>query len=314
MKVCLVTPCLNGETFLRECIESVVQQNGSIEVDYIVMDGGSTDLSPHIIESYADKLTLWASRKDQGMYHAVEEGFAASDGEIMGWLNSDDMHCPWTLKAVIDIFKALPQVRFITSKFPLIVDSTGVVCRTDILPGVLREDFLQGQQLPGGGFPATNFISQESTFWRRSLWEEAGGSFDQTLQLACDFELWARFLSLTDLYVVEAPLAMFRPHGKNLSITQSAKYRSEAEAVLRRYRAKSSPDDERKAEARAVQSMANAVGIGSDTWRSACTQVTLKSIGRNPNTGKPFVVERGNFPPLGSAIFPKSANIGSAKS
>jgi glycosyltransferase involved in cell wall biosynthesis len=303
MRLCLVTPCLNAQPFLRDCVESVVKQKVTHAVDHIIIDGGSTDGSVGVIKEYAAKLAYWESSKDNGMYHAIEKGFAKSDADIMGWLNSDDMHCPWTLQAVIDIFTTLPEVKFITSKFPLIVDVRGVVCRTDLLPGVLREDFLRGQQLPGSGVPATNFISQESTFWRRSLWEEAGGSFDHSIHLASDFELWARFLSLTELYVVEAPLAMFRPHGKNLSITQSAKYRAEAEAVLARYRPKSSPYDGRKAEARAVQSIANAVGIGKEAWRSGCTDVTLKSIVRDPETGRPFVIHRTAAPPIGTSLF-----------
>jgi glycosyltransferase involved in cell wall biosynthesis len=303
MRLCLVTPCLNAEEFLRDCVDSVLSQKVTSPLDYIIIDGGSTDRSVPVIEAYADKLAFWESSKDHGMYHAIEKGFCKSDAEIMGWLNSDDMHCPWTLRAVLDIFEALPEVRFITSKFPLIVDASGVVCRTDLLPGVLRDDFLRGQQLPGSGIPATNFISQESTFWRRSLWEEAGGSFDHSFHLACDFELWARFLSLTDLYVVEAPLAMFRPHGKNLSMTQSDKYQAEARLVLERYGPKSSPDQERMAEARAVQFMANAVGIGAALPLKGAASVTLKSIGRDPITAKPHILFRNEDPPQGSQIF-----------
>jgi hypothetical protein len=216
-------------------MESVVNQPGFERVDYIVMDGGSSDESYKIIGEHAARLKHWQSGADGGLYHAVEEGFRQSDADIMGWLNADDMLCPWTIRLVLDIFAQLPQVDFITSKYPLVADAEGVVFRTDLLPGVNREDFLAGINLPGQGWPATNFISQESTFWRRSLWEKAGGGFDHSLHLACDFELWSRFLELTELHVVESPMAIFRIHGGNLSLQRKGDYVREASDVLRRH-------------------------------------------------------------------------------
>lgn len=231
-RLCLVTPCFNAATFLDQTIRSVLDQPGAERVDYIVMDGGSSDGTMEILERHKSRFHFLHSSPDEGLYHAVEEGFRRSDSEIMGWINADDMLCPWTLRLVLRIFDQLPEVSFITSRFPLIADQEGVVYRADQLPGVTKADFFAGLTLPGQGRSALNFISQESTFWRRSLWNKAGARFDHGLRLACDFELWSRFLEITELHVVDSPMAMFRVHGKNLSIERSGEYRSEAKSVL----------------------------------------------------------------------------------
>ena len=234
-RLCLVTPCLNAEAYLEQTLRSVIEQPGFERVDYIVMDGGSTDGTQEILERHKARFHFLRSAPDAGLYHAVEEGFRNSDAEIMGWINSDDMLCPWTLRLVLRIFDQLPEVSFITSRFPLVMDRESVPYRADQLPGVTRADFLAGLTLPEKGRAALNFISQESTFWRRSLWEQSGGGFDRSLKLACDFELWSRFLELTDLHVVDVPMAMFRAHGANLSIAQAADYMAEAKGVLARH-------------------------------------------------------------------------------
>lgn len=234
-RLCLVTPSLNGAAYLESAIQSVVHQEGFNRVDYVLMDGGSRDGSQEIIAKYAEFISYSESKADKGLYHAAEEGFNKSDAEIMGWLNADDKLCPWTIQLVLRIFDQLPEVSFITSGMPLIMDSQGVVYRADLLPGVTRRDFLSGLNLPNQGWPATNFISQESTFWRRSLWDRAGGGFDHSLKLACDFELWARFLEFEKLHVVDSPMAMFRPHGTNLSILSRDEYAREARGVLSKH-------------------------------------------------------------------------------
>jgi predicted HAD superfamily hydrolase len=233
-RLCLVTACFNAAPFLEQTIRSVLDQPGAERVDYIVMDGGSTDETMEILQRHKSRFHFLHSSPDEGLYHAVEEGFRRSNSEIMGWINADDMLCPWTIRLVLRIFEQLPEVSFITSRFPLISDQEGVVYRADQLPGVTKADFFAGLTLPGQGRSALNFISQESTFWRRSLWNQVGARFDHGLRLACDFELWSRFLEITDLHVVDSPMAMFRVHGKNLSIERSGEYRSEAKSVLAR--------------------------------------------------------------------------------
>jgi glycosyltransferase involved in cell wall biosynthesis len=292
LRLCLVTPCLNAGAYAGEALSSVVNQPGFEHVDYIVMDGGSTDGSKDVIAAYASRLKHWQTGADGGLYHAVEEGFRYSDAEIMGWLNADDMLCPWTIRLVLDIFTQLPQVDFITSKHPLVANSSGVVYHAALLPGVNRHDFREGMNLPGQGWPATNFISQESTFWRRSLWESVGGGFDHTLRLACDFELWARFLERTDLYVVESPMAIFRAHGSNLSLQAKDEYARQAEDVLLRYGWRK-PSDFRSMMRRANRAKAVAINLPLRALRHPGRSLVVKSITFDEQTGEFLAVERG---------------------
>ncbi len=235
MRLALVTPCLNQGRYIEDCLRSVLFQPGSEFVDYVVMDGGSTDGSKDIIEKYADRLHHRQSEKDEGPYRAVYEGFKKSDADIMGWLNVDDMLLPWALHIVARIFKEFPEVEWLTSHYPAITDPSGLPVQLYSPPGFEPAGFYHGENLPGAGLPATAFIQQESTFWRRSLWQRAGGTFDFSLDLAADFELWARFFQHAELYAIDVPLGLFRAHGDNRSFVARKEYIDEAVGVLRRY-------------------------------------------------------------------------------
>ncbi|MEQ9449547.1 MAG: glycosyltransferase [Rhodospirillaceae bacterium] len=198
-RLCLVTTNFNYGAYLDDCIRSVVSSRGFDRVDYVVMDGGSDDDSVDTIKKYASQLKHWQSEKDEGMYHAIQAGFALSDAPYMGWLNSDDQLAPWAIQTVLDIFDHLPDVKWITSRFPMQARKDGVVVRTSILPGVDNWGFFNGEHVRTLGLPSTGWIVQDCTFWRRDLWEDAGACFDHSLKLAGDFELWARFMMRTDL-------------------------------------------------------------------------------------------------------------------
>jgi len=109
-KISVVTPSFNQGQYLEETIRSVLDQ-GYPNLEYFVMDGGSTDDSVEIIRKYADRLTGWVSEPDGGQMHAINKGFARATGDIMAWLNSDDKYCPWTFNVIGRIFAGLPEVR-----------------------------------------------------------------------------------------------------------------------------------------------------------------------------------------------------------
>jgi glycosyltransferase involved in cell wall biosynthesis len=234
MKISLVTPSLNQAVFLEQALLSVLDQRHP-DLEYVVMDGGSTDGSVEIIRRHADRLAHWESEPDTGQYDALGRGFAMTTGEIMGWLNSDDKLTPWALSVVDEIFTLYPQVEWITTLCHLGWDAEGRAVGCTMVKGFCREAFLRGAFLPGGKAHARWFIQQESTFWRRSLWEKTGGKFDTSLRLAGDFELWARFFEHAPLHGVATPLGGARFHAGQRSKLAWNEYQAECESVLTRY-------------------------------------------------------------------------------
>src|SRR5687768_4489903 len=100
MRFAIVTPSFNQAKFLEAAMRSVLEQQGTAEIEYVVMDGGSTDGSAEVIQRHASRLAHWESARDAGQYDAVTRGFARTSGDIMAWLNSDDMFCPWAFSVV----------------------------------------------------------------------------------------------------------------------------------------------------------------------------------------------------------------------
>jgi hypothetical protein len=196
-------------------------------LEYIVMDGGSTDNSKEVIEKYAKDLSYWQSKPDKGQYFAIEDGFNRGTGEIMAWLNSDDKYHPGALWRVADVFTACKYVHWITGR-PTAWSSSGQMLWVSkdlpvwTLESLQRE---QGREL---------FPQQESTFWRGSLWKEAGAYLATDLKLAADFELWIRFFRFAQLYTVDALLGGYREHGDQKGHTQKKEYIDEVHAVVER--------------------------------------------------------------------------------
>lgn len=227
-RITVVTVNYNLSEFLEEAMRSVLDQ-GYPNLEYIVVDGGSTDGSVDIIRKYEDQLAWWVSEPDEGQYHALQKGLSRATGEIMCWLNSDDLFHHRSLFAVAEIFTTFPEVDWLMG-FPTEYAPNGTAVHRITLPWArwsrrryLSYDF--------------QFIQQESTFWRRSLWEKAGSRLDTSLALAGDMELWARFFRHARLYTTMTLLGGFRYRGGDQrSRTQMQAYLDECRTVVQRER------------------------------------------------------------------------------
>lgn len=231
-KISIVTPSLNQGQYLESAIESVLSQEYP-NLEYIIIDGGSTDNSLEIIEKYSRYLSYWCSKPDEGHYFAVNKGFSKAKGDIFAWLNSDDLYCPDALNTVGTLFRLFPNVSWLTTLKQLTVNGRGECKSTKHMPGFSKEAFLDGLYFTRH-FHGIGFIQQESTFWKRELWEKVGG-IRTKFDLAGDFDLWARFFLTEDLYGVDQPLGAFRVHGKNRSL-ESRNYINQSENSLNEVR------------------------------------------------------------------------------
>ena len=230
--ISIVTPSFNQAEFLEDCIRSVIDQSYP-RLEYVIIDGGSTDGSVDIIRRHEGRLKHWVSEPDKGQYDAVNKGFAQSTGEIMAYLNSDDKYTPWAFQVIGEIFSAFPTIEWLTAAYPLTWDEDGRAVACSFSPGFSRRAFYKGANLPGMGWHHHSFVQQESTFWRRSLWERSGGYINSSLKLAADFELWSRFYQHGELYSVDTSLAGFRVHKDQKTASHLEEYLNEAYTVLR---------------------------------------------------------------------------------
>ncbi|HEY7794112.1 MAG TPA: glycosyltransferase family 2 protein [Gaiellaceae bacterium] len=231
MTIGIVTPTLNHGRFLDETIRSVLDA-ATAPAEYVVVDGGSTDDSVAVLERYDGRLTAWSSEPDDGMYDAIQKGFTRTSSDVMAWLNAGDTYQPWTLSVVQELFATFPELEWLTTQRPLTLDEAGRVVACEFVGGYAADSFRAGVNLPGGNWFARAGIQQESTFWRRSLWERAGGRLSASLQYAGDFELWLRFFDAgATLVSLDAPLAAHRVHAGQKTTTLDA-YVAEATAAL----------------------------------------------------------------------------------
>jgi len=204
------------------------------------MDGGSTDGSLEIIKKYQDKLTHWESAPDQGLYDAIDRGFKYCTGEIMGWINSDDLLLPKSLFTVGGVFHDLPAVEWFQG-WPTTIDELGRLIENHP-PTASRWSLLSRGYRDGLGF-----IQQESTYWRRSLWEKAGGCLSCDHSLAADFELWMRFFEHADLYTTRALVGGFRiRRSGQSSIERRSQYLQQADEVVTEHLTKLDSAERRK--------------------------------------------------------------------
>lgn len=183
-RITVVTPSYNQARFLDATLRSIHYQ-GYPNLEHILIDGGSTDDSVQIIRRYEDRLAYWVSEPDKGQTHALMKGFSRATGEILAWLNSDDLYEQRTLWEIAEFFTRNPGAQFVYGD-ALWINEDGRILRPKKEIGFNWFIWLYDY----------NYIPQPSCFWRRGLYERVGG-VDPKFELAMDADLWARFAEHT---------------------------------------------------------------------------------------------------------------------
>lgn len=203
--VTVVTPSYNQAQYLEATIQSVLAQDYA-HIEYIIIDGGSKDGSPEIIQKYAHHLAYWVSEKDRGHADALNKGFKQAHGHIWAWLNSDDTYYPGAVSEAVAYLSAHPQVGMVYADADL-TDHSGAVIGQFASRQTSYQAMLDGSV----------HIPQATTFVRADLWK-AIGDLDLSLFFAFDYDLWVKIAKAVPIQYLPRKWATFRLHGEGKSV------------------------------------------------------------------------------------------------
>ncbi len=224
LRFTIVTPSYNQAPYLRQAMRSVIEQE-DVDLEYIVIDGGSSDGSVEIIRNLSDHVAAWESARDGGQTDALNKGMSRATGEVVGWLNSDDCYVPGALKLVAQRFSTAdePDVVF---GFGVTIDQCGKFVREN------RCAPFSLSALANHGFD----IFQPAMFWRRR-WNDVVLPLDSSLRFAMDVELVSRLAEAGATFaLLPAFLAAFRIHGRSKTSNIASVGNSEAAGIAHRIR------------------------------------------------------------------------------
>jgi glycosyltransferase involved in cell wall biosynthesis len=203
--VSIVTPSFNQAAYLENTIRSVLDQDYP-NIEYILMDGGSSDGSVEIIRRYSDRLTWWVSEKDRGQTDAINKGFARAKGEILAWLNSDDTYQPHAIAEAVGCLRDRPEVGLVYGDANFIDENGRIIGR---FPAA-QTDYRRLRQ----GYV---HVPQQAAFWRADLWRKVG-PLDPTFYFAMDYDLWVRLAAQAPVQYTPRLWANFRLHSQGKTI------------------------------------------------------------------------------------------------
>lgn len=224
--VSIVTPSYNQGKFIRQTIDSVLNQSYK-NIEYWIIDGGSTDETLEILNSYGSAINF-ISEKDQGQANAINKGILKSKGEIIGFINSDDFLNPATIQKMVEAFQRT-NCLWVTGDY-CIVDESNLPIQSLIVKykRLLRK--FSNKRL----FQIANYIAQPSTFWHRNLIEKIG-LLDETLQYVMDYDYWLRAFAINPPIIISDELSAFRIHKLSKGGSQYIKQFDEEIRILKKY-------------------------------------------------------------------------------
>lgn len=204
--VTIVTPSFNQARYIRKTIESVLSQTYP-NIEYIVMDGGSTDGTVRILEEYGGRIAYWQSAEDGGFARAIAAGFRRGTGSILAWLNSDDLLAPDAVEKAVEAFRRHPQAGLVYGNRICIDENDTILYSKASVPGIRHSPRLAYQ------------LFQETCFWSREAYEMAGG-MDPALRFAIDYDLFSRIAKSYPMRHVPALWGYFRKHPESKTMNQ----------------------------------------------------------------------------------------------
>lgn len=226
-KISVITPTLNRADYLEQTILSVLNQNYP-DLEYLVIDGGSTDGTLDILRRYSGHLH-YLSEKDRGQSDALNKGLNLVSGEIIAYLNADDEYEPNALLRVAQFFTQNPQASWVTGKCRIINEYGQEILRSITL---YKNLLLSTRSLTL--LLIVNYISQPATFWRREVIDRVG-YFDLNLSAVMDYDYWLRISKIYRLYVIQDYLARFRMHSSSKTVVSALSEWDEELRMVRQY-------------------------------------------------------------------------------
>ncbi len=214
-------PSFNQGQFLEASIQSVLEQDYP-HIEYILVDGGSKDNSLEIIQKYQDRLAWWVSEKDRGHADALNKGFSHATGDILAWLNSDDIYFPNAVSEAVAVLAGRPDVGMVYGDADLIDDSSVTVGRFASKQTGYRQ-MLRGSV----------HIPQATTFIRADVWRQVG-PLDLALFFSFDYDLWVKIAKVSQVLYVPKRWAKFRIHGAGKTIVNDDRCYPDMLRVLER--------------------------------------------------------------------------------
>lgn len=213
MKTSIIVPSYNQGHFIKETLDSILSQNLP-DFELIIIDGGSKDKSVSIIKDYEPYITYWVSEPDHGQSHAINKGFERCTGDIICWLNSDDLFMPDTLKEVSAIFESHPELDFILGETEMF-NKNGIVSSSR-----LKNVELEGQMLAGVA------TSQPSYFFKKSLLDRSG-PLNEALHYGMDYDFFLRLTLLGQYKYFDKTWSRYRLHDDSKTETSQLKFATE---------------------------------------------------------------------------------------